>query len=284
MRSTKLSALAIAAACVASLFAATAANAAVVTIGSPLSGSFTWPALVVQPTTYVNGTLANPAAPLVSPVDGAVIRWRLSEGFGGGPFQLEVVRPGGEGDWGSGAISAPVNGSEGSFATNLPIKKGEGIALNAAAGFLGARLSSATQGADFFEWAPQLTPTHDAGRYTNFVFHQELGFNADVLPAPTVSGISAPLGAVAGGTKVTITGTDFAKVTKVSFGAAAAASYKIESEGKIVATAPPGNPSATVGVSVTTVAGTAKAPTRFAYAAPPSKPRKGKDRAGHKRS
>ena len=38
-------------------------------------------------------------------------------------------------------------------------------------------------------------------------------------------------------------------------------------------------PSTTVGVSVTTVAGTAKAPTRFAYAAAPSKaakPGKGK--------
>lgn len=286
MRSTKLSALAIAAACVASLFAATAADAAVVTIGSPLKGSFTWPAVTVQPTTYVNGTLSNPAAPLVSPVDGAVIGWRLSEGFGGGPFQLEVISPGGQSDWGSGAISAPVSGSEGGFATNLPIKKGEGIALNAAAGsFLGARLSSATQNADFLEWSPALTPTHDAGPYTGFVFHQELGFNAEVLPAPTVAGISAPLGATAGGTKVTITGTDFAKVTKVSFGATAAASYKIESEGKIVATAPPGNPSATVGVSVTTVAGTAKAPSRFAYAAPPKpgKPGKGKNRGGGKR-
>jgi hypothetical protein len=59
----------------------------VVTIGSPLKGSFTWPAVVVQPTTYANGTLSNPAAPLVSPVDGAVIRWRLSEGFFGGPFR-----------------------------------------------------------------------------------------------------------------------------------------------------------------------------------------------------
>lgn len=272
MKTTRLGAAAIAVACAAFLCVATAASAAVVTIGSPLKGSFTWPALAVQPTTYANGTLANSAAPLVSPVDGAVIRWRLSEGFFGGPFQLEVVSPGGQGSWVSGAASTSVSGSEGTFPTDLPIQKGQGIALNAPAGSaLGVRLSAATQNADFFEWSPQLTPAHDSGAYTNFVFHQEIGFNADVLPAPTVAAISAPLGAVAGGTKVTITGTDFTEVTKVKFGATAATSYKVESEGKIVAVAPAGNPSATVGVSVTTVAGTAKAPSRFAYAAPPSK-------------
>lgn len=92
-----------------------------------------------------------------------------------------------------------------------------------------------------------------------------------MLPVPTITAVSVPLGAVTGGTQVTITGTDFTKVTKVSFGAKAASSYKVESEGKIVATAPAGNPSAAVGVYVTTVAGTAKAATQFAYAAPPSK-------------
>jgi len=260
------------------LLTAGSASAAVVTIGSPLKGSFTWPALVIQPTTYANGTLANPAAPLVSPVDGTVIRWRLSEGFFGGPFQVEVVSPGGSQNWGSGAISGPVSGTEGSFATNLPIKKGQGIALNAAAGSaIGVRLSAATQNADFFEWSPQLTPTHDAAPYTNFVFHQEIGFNADVLPAPTVAGISAPTGAVAGGTKVTITGTDFTKVTGVSFGATPAASYKVESEGKITATAPAGNAGQAVRVFVTTVAGTASTGNKFTYAPKTAaKPAKGK--------
>jgi hypothetical protein len=265
------------AASLGALLTAGSASGAVVTIGSPLKGSFTWPAIAVRPTTYVNGTLSNPAAPLVSPVDGAVIRWRLAEGFLGGPFQLETVSPGGQGNWGSGAISAAVTPSGSSFATNLPIKKGEGIALNAAAeSVLGARLSQATQNADFFEWFPPLTPTHDAAPYDNYMFHQELGFNADVLPAPTVAGISATSGTVAGGTQVTITGTDFTKVTKVSFGTTPAASYKVESEGKIVATAPAGNAGQAVRVFVTTVAGTASTGSKFTYAPKVAKPAKGK--------
>lgn len=266
------------AASLGALLTAGSASAAVVTIGSPLKGSFTWTAAATGPTTYVNGRLANAAAPLVSPVDGAVIRWRLSEGFVGGPFQLEVIRPGGLGDWGSGAISAPVTPSGPSYATNLPIKKGEGIALNAAASsLLGVRLSPATQGAEFFEWAPPLTPTNDAGPFTDYMFHQEIGFNADVLPAPTVAGISTATGAATGGTKVAITGTDFTKVTKVSFGATPAASYVVESEGKITATAPAGSPAQSVGVYVTTVAGTASAGNKFTYAPKlAAKPGKGK--------
>jgi hypothetical protein len=254
------------------------ASAAVVTIGSPLKGSFTWPAIAATPTTYANGTLANPAAPLVSPVDGTVIRWRLSEGFLGGPFQLEVVSPGGQGNWGSGAISSPVTPGGSSFTTSLPIQKGQGIALNAAASsVIGIRLSPATQNADFFEWSPQLTPAHDAGPYTNFIFHQELGFNADVLPAPTVTGISAPAGAVAGGTKVAITGTDFTKVSAVKFGATPATSYVVESESKITATAPAGNAGQAVRVYVTTVAGTASTGSKFTYAPKTAaKPTKGK--------
>jgi hypothetical protein len=108
------------------------------------------------------------------------------------------------------------------------------------------------------------------------MFHQELGFNADVLPAPTVSAISAPLGAVAGGTKVTITGTDFTKVAGVKFGATPAASYKVESETKIVATAPAGSAGQAVRVYVTTAAGTASAGNKFTYAPKTGKPKPAK--------
>ena len=66
-------------ACAAALLGAASASAQVVTIGSPLHGSFTWPAIAAVPTTYVNGTLANPEAELTAPFDGAVIRWRLAK-------------------------------------------------------------------------------------------------------------------------------------------------------------------------------------------------------------
>ena len=258
-------------ACAAALLGAASASAQVVTIGSPLHGSFTWPAIAAVPTTYVNGTLANPEAELTAPFDGAVIRWRLSEGFEGGPFRLQIMKQGEYGAAVGGPLSAPVNGSEGTFTTNLPINEGQGIALTTSGSdaLLGARLSPATQNAQFFEYSPPLNPNGGVTPLSTAQFHQELGFNADVLPTPTATGLSAPIGATAGGTSVTITGTQFIQVSKVTFGSKPAASFKVESENKITATAPAGTPSSSVRVSVTTPAGTATTPTKFTYAAKP---------------
>jgi hypothetical protein len=258
-------------ACAAALLGAATASAQVVTIGSPLQGSFTWPAIAAVPTSYVNGTLANPEAELTAPFDGAVIRWRLSEGFEGGPFRLQIMKQGENGSAVGGQMSAPVNGSEGTFATNLPINEGQSIALTTSGtdALLGARLSPATQNAQFFEYSPPLNPDGVLTPLSTAQEHQELGFNADVLPTPTATGLAAPIGAAVGGTTVTITGTQFIMVSKVSFGSKPAASFKVESENKIVATAPAGTPSSSVRVSVTTPAGTATAPTKFTYAAKP---------------
>jgi len=258
-------------ACAAALLGAATATAQVVTIGSPLQGSFTWPAIAAAPATFVNGTLANTEAELVSPFDGAVIRWRMSEGFEGGPFRLQVMKQGLNGVAVGGPMSAPVSGSEGTFTTNLPINEGQGIGIttSGSAAVLGARLSAATQNADWFEYSPPLSPSGGVTPYSIQQEHQELGFNADVLPTPTATGLAAPIGATAGGTTVTITGTQFIMVSKVTFGSKPAASFKVESENKIVATAPAGTPSSSVRVSVTTPAGTATVPTKFTYAAKP---------------
>ena len=73
-------------------------------------------------------------------------------------------------------------------------------------------------------------------------------------PAPAISGINPSSGPAAGGTKLTITGSNFTGATAVKFGSAAATSFTVSSSGQITATSPAG--SGTVDVTVTTPAGT----------------------------
>lgn len=256
------------AASLGALFLAGPAGAAPITLGSPLQGSFTWPTPVATTGTFVNAFLANEKGTLISPVDGAVIGWKVSEGFEGAGFRLQIVDPLGTKieSYKGGALSAPVSLSmmPAKFTTNLPIKRGEGIGLVAAANdILGVNLDP-PGGAQYWSFGSILgaVPSPVASNPVG----EELGFNAEVLPAPTVLGISPTRGSAAGGTKVTITGTDFAKVTKVSFGAVAAVSYKVESPNKIVAVAPPGSAGNAVAVSVTTVAGSSSSAGKFIYA------------------
>ena len=74
------------------------------------------------------------------------------------------------------------------------------------------------------------------------------------VSTPTVSKLTPAEGPKAGKTTVTITGTGFTGAAAVSFGATAAAKYKVESSTKITATSPAG--SGTVEVTVTTPGGT----------------------------
>ena len=71
---------------------------------------------------------------------------------------------------------------------------------------------------------------------------------------PVVSSVAPNHGPPAGGTSVTITGSDFTGAVAVKFGSAAAASFSVTSGTQIAATSPPGL--GTVDVTVTTPAGT----------------------------
>jgi alpha-tubulin suppressor-like RCC1 family protein len=72
--------------------------------------------------------------------------------------------------------------------------------------------------------------------------------------APVVSGIAPAAGTQEGGTKVVISGSNFEGVSAVSFGATAAASFKVESSSEIVAFSPAGV--GTVDVTITGPGGT----------------------------
>ena len=74
--------------------------------------------------------------------------------------------------------------------------------------------------------------------------------------SPTVTAVSPSAGPAAGGTPVTITGTNFTGATAVKFGSTAAASFTVNSSTSITATSPAG--SGTVDVTVTTNGGTSQ--------------------------
>src|SRR6202034_4844027 len=74
------------------------------------------------------------------------------------------------------------------------------------------------------------------------------------VPAPAVTGISPNSGSTAGGTKVTLTGTNLSGATGVSFGGASA-SIVSDSSTQISVTSPAAS-AGTVNVTVTTPGGT----------------------------
>jgi hypothetical protein len=74
--------------------------------------------------------------------------------------------------------------------------------------------------------------------------------------APTVTNIVPKHATHAGGTSVTIIGSNFTGATAVNFGAVSAASFTVNSRNQITAVSPPGGEGTSVQVTVTTPAGT----------------------------
>ncbi|MFC1910514.1 Ig-like domain repeat protein, partial [Chloroflexota bacterium] len=88
-----------------------------------------------------------------------------------------------------------------------------------------------------------------------------------VTAAPTVTGISPTSGPEAGGSSVTITGTNLSGATAVDFGTSAAASFSVDSATQITATSPAGT--GTVDITITTPGGTSDTDSanQFTYVA-----------------
>jgi large repetitive protein len=89
------------------------------------------------------------------------------------------------------------------------------------------------------------------------------------VPAPVVTGVSPSSGAESGGTWVTISGSNFSAASAVTFGAAAAAQFSLDSDLQVTATAPAGT--GTADITVTTPSGTSAASgvDRYTYIPPP---------------
>ena len=87
---------------------------------------------------------------------------------------------------------------------------------------------------------------------------------------PTITNLSPNAGPVAGGTSVTITGTNFTDVSGVNFGSTAAQIYTVDSNSQITAFSPVGS-AGVVDITVTTPGGTSttSAADQFTYNLPP---------------
>lgn len=81
---------------------------------------------------------------------------------------------------------------------------------------------------------------------------------------PTVTSVSPPVGPVEGGTILTITGTGFANMTKLTIGGVPATSFTLTGSALITATTPPNTPGEAA-VIVTTPAGSNESNTLFTY-------------------
>jgi hypothetical protein len=208
-----------------------------------------------------------------SPVDGAVVGWKLSGADAAFGYRLLVLHQFGQTRFYNESYgpdlrligsSAPVTGGESpqSFETDLPIEAGDYIGLITPAG--GDVSAYPTTGFTLGFPSPQ-----PDGTYVSGVFEGQLPFNAEVQPAPTITTIGTTSGAASGGTSVVIAGTDFANVSAVKFGSNQAVSYSVDSIDQITAVAPAGV-TGSVPITVTTVAGTATSGQRFTYQDPPA--------------
>ena len=253
-RAGRIGFLALAVAAAWALVAAVAAQATTVTVGSVMPPTFTSSPFEGVRTQF-NTTLPETGANLASPVNGAIVRWKVA-GAVGGPFTLRVLHPNGAGAFTASGASQPVKpngtGIE-TFATQLPIRSGDLIAVDSTnpTDEIGvADASGAGYGifsAPPFEGATLAPSQTKAG--------QEIELSAEVQPAPAISGLSVAEGSVLGGEKVTVTGTNLNGASAVMFGEVPAASFTVVNEEKIMAVAPAQAKVGSVGIIATTLAG-----------------------------
>jgi IPT/TIG domain-containing protein/PASTA domain-containing protein len=240
---------------VGALLTATGAQASTITVGSVLPPESTATEFGAVET-FFNTALPEKGANLTSPVSGAIVRWRV-QGAEGGPFYLRVLRPNGSGGYmASGTSNAATPSGSGlqTFTANLPVQAGDLIGVDPTnvsdkIGVVAA--AGASYGVIFpppFDGATVAPSDTKAGK--------EIELSAEVQPTPAITSITPDFGPVAGGTTVTITGTDLASASTVKFGDLPATSFKAESETKITAVAPPSAKVAAVDVTATTIAGT----------------------------
>lgn len=207
--------------------------------------------------TLFNTALPEKGANLVSPVSGAIVRWRVINAEGG-PFFLRVLHPNGSGAYKATGTSNPATPTDlglQTFTTNLPVQAGDLIGVDPTHGSDKIGIVSEVSGASYAKiFPPPLEGATVAPRPP--VAGEEVELSAEVQPTPVVNKVSPNFGSVAGGAKVTITGTDFNGASEVKFGALTAAAIQVDSETQITATAPKSTKVGRVDVTVKTIAGT----------------------------
>ncbi len=243
---------------------ASGAEAAPITVGVPLTGTFKPATSVGVSYLVIDSKLPDAGARVSSPVTGVIVAWHLLESKG--DFQLFTMKHVKETTYTvsgeSGEVEPQGTGLE-TFAADLPVKAGETIGLKVPPGSQPG-LREGTVGTETIHWQPAIGLGETAKGESGSSGAQLFAFNAEVQPAPTVTGLSVTSGPVAGGTSVTITGTDFEGASTVEFGSTPAP-FSLVSENTIVATAPLAAGASSVPITVTTNAGAGTSAQRFVY-------------------
>jgi hypothetical protein len=220
---------------------------------------------------FANTELGGTGPNLTSPVSGTVVRFNILGGLTQGTYTLRSMRLATSPLAVFGKKSAPVaaipNPGVQGYATSLPVVAGETVGLG----------MSETASVGFLEGVGHLTlwtgeRPESGPELGSFGAPEVVGFNAEIQPAPTISSLGTTSGPTAGGTSVTISGTDLENATGVSFGDTPASSYIVNSESQITAVAPASSSAASVSVTVTTIAGKATSSQQYGYVAPPPPP------------
>jgi hypothetical protein len=161
---------------VLSLLGASAAQAATVTLGSPLTNAL--PSTAITFSATVRQT-ALPGATLVAPFNGQIRSWKVINASGG--WTLQVLHPSG-----GGFVSTASTHGETlepgivTFTASLPIRAGDSIGLASDSSSSSLGNSDATPGAAIDLYVPPLTD-NAAPRSASTSRSRELGFNASVV-------------------------------------------------------------------------------------------------------
>lgn len=255
-------------AAIAMALSASGAQASTVTVGSVLPIEYT-SSPFGQVKTMFNTALPERGANLTSPVSGAIVRWRI-QGAKGGPFYLRVLHPNGGGAYSSAGTSGGATPSGIGlqvFTANLPIKAGDQIGIDPTNPTDEIGIAPVPNSSFGFIFPP---PPDGATVAPNGTGTGEIELSAEVQPTPTVTGVAPNFGSIAGGTEVTITGTDLNGTSAVKFGTVPATSYRVDSDTQITAVAPANPEPNAFDITVTTVAGASAANLRsdgFSYRA-----------------
>ena len=164
---------------------------------------------------------------------------------------------------GSSEGEAPEGGGLSTFPASLHVQAGQFIGIDLLNNFSNIAFDK-NSNTRSLAWLPSIEDgqMRVAGEGSGRV----LAFNADVQPPPTLSYLSQSSGSIKGGFPVTLTGSDFSGARAVLFGEVPA-TFTVNSDFEITATAPPSSTPGKVKISVQTAAGTTPPATEFAYVA-----------------
>jgi hypothetical protein len=237
------------------------AQASVISVGSVLPEKFTATEFTRVQTVF-NTALPQAGANLASPVNGAIVRWRI-QGASGGPFYLRVLHPNGKGAFeasGTSLPAIPADEALQTFSTNIKVQAGDLIGIDPTKGTDKIGIAE-TSGASYASIFP--TPFDGSVVPPSEMFSgKEIELSAEIQPAPEITAIAPNFGPITGNTAVTITGKNLGGATAVLFGTVPATNVTVGSDTEITATAPRGAAPGKVDVSVTTLAGD-NADTRY---------------------